>query len=465
MVYTMAAEEANTGTDSDQETLPPESNTPPGPKGLPILGNTIPFVRRPFEVRDEWAEEYGDVVSTRISGYDMVFVNDASQVRRIFIEDRDKFRKGEFYQDSLGDLLGNGILMRQGEDWRKQRAQIQPAFYRDKIEGYVQTMTDYTAERAEGWEDGEVLDIHEEMMELTLDIIVKTMFDEEMRQDRSKVGDAMADITDTMTQGYLPIDPPLWIPTPSNRKYKSAKADLEEIILSLIEDRKEVPEEERGDDLLSMLLTLEDEDGNYMDDKTLRDELLTILLAGHETTALAMTFTWHLLSQNPEEAKPMYDEVDDVLGDEKPSAMDVFEFDYLEHCIEEGMRLRPPVHQVGRETTEPVNINGYYVPEGTTVLLPQWVIHRKEEYWDDPLTFDPSRFEAEDAYPEGAFFPFGMGPRKCIGDMFAMIESQIITSTIARDWKFEHQHELPKLQAGATSRPRDSVMMKAKRRD
>jgi len=427
---------------------------PPGPPRQPVVGNTVQFTREPFAFREYCARTYGDIVGLEIGGDPTYMLTHPDYVKAVLVDRRDSFCKGSQLQTRLGKLLGQGLLLSESEFWQRQRQLIQPAFYRDRISGYADMMVEYSDRLADEWEDGSRRDVHEDMMGLTLQILAKALFDTDIHGEQGVISDAAEvivskfDLSDPAT--YLPE----WVPTPSTIRYHRAIENLEALIYDMIEQRRGMAD--RPDDLLTWLIEAEADDGTAMADETIRDEVMTFLLAGHETTALALTYTWHLLANNPGVERRLHAELDEMLGGSQPSVEDLFELEYTEHVVRESMRMYPPLHTILREPTEPVTIGGYQLPEGSIVSTPQWVVHRDSRWYDEPDQFRPERWTSDRERPEYAYFPFGGGPRRCIGQQFAMIEAQLILATIAQQYTLDIDAEL-ELSASITVRPAQPI--------
>ncbi len=298
---------------------------------------------------------------------------------------------------------------------------------------YGETMVDYTLRHLESWQDGDRRDISQEMMQLTLAIAVKTLFDADVESDAREIGQALSFLMKYAMGRFRSLVkvPESW-PTPRNRRAERAYRYLDSVVYRIIESRRRSGED-RGD-LLSMLIHATDEDGSQMTPRQLRDETMTIFLAGHETTALALTWTWYLLSENPEAEARLHDELDRVLGGRRPSADDLEQLPYLDAVVHESMRLYPPAYAVARRAIEPFEVGGYAFPAGTQLVLSPWAMQRDPRYYDQPEEFRPERWLDGLArrLPAYAYFPFGGGPRRCIGQSFAMMEAALVVATIAQ---------------------------------
>ena len=414
---------------------PVRETAPPTHEGLPVIGNTHQLVREQGGLYEDAARR-GDVVQLRLLGFgDFYQVNHPDLAERILVDDRDRFRKASLSRDDLGDLLGQGLVLSEGELWERQRERIQPAFYMDQIADYADTMTAEVRAAADDWAGTPTVNVEREMKALTLRILVKAMFGSEIDYEGAAVPDTVRKLQEPGKPAKQPIARmvPKWIPIPMWRRYKEGIREMEALIEDFV-DRRRAEGPDRRDDLLSMLLTATDEAGETMSERLLRDELMTFLFAGHETTATALTFTWLLLAQHPDVERRLADELEAVLDGDGATFADVPELEYTEAVLREAMRLYPPVPSIPRETTEALTLGGYALPEGATVAPMQWTIHRDDRFWDDPLTFSPDRFtgDGEDDRPAFAYFPFGGGPRRCIGQQFALVEGTLILATLAR---------------------------------
>lgn len=416
---------------------------PPEPDGLPILGHTVQYVRQQADLLES-AAECGDVVAIRVLGMGRLYLlSNPTDIEAVLVRGQDTFGKPSFAKDQLGELFGNGLILNEGKFWQRQRGLIQPAFYRDRIEAYTEYMTKHARETAASWIDGRTYDVVDEMKRLTLRIFVDAMFGTTIDYEARGIREVVADLQEPVkpSKQIIAQTVPKWVPIPMWRRFMAAVAFFEDLIAEMIAEKREYG---LGNDLVSMLLQVHDEGGEGMTDKQIRDELMTMLIAGHETTALALTYTWYLLGRNPEKARKLREELDSVL-DGPPTADDLPALDYTEAVVTEAMRAYPPVPMIPREPETDVTISGYRIPEGTMVICPQVVVHRDDRWWDNPTEFRPERWvdEESDARSEFAYFPFGGGRRRCIGAEFAMVEAQLILATLAREWDVELTSEKP----------------------
>jgi len=415
----------------------------PGPDGLPLVGNTLAFLRDPVGFYDRCGSYESDVVAYSVGGTDGLMLKHPDDVERVLVEDASDFRRGELIQDSLGKLADDGLFLAEGEKWRRERTALQPAFYRDRIETYAEMMVTYAGARADDWADGETVQVTEQMRTLTLEILAKTLLDVDIRGRESTIGEAASAITDHFDSGSVSAFLPLWVPTPANRRAQRALEEFEETIADLVESRR-AADEDPGD-LLSILLGVEFEDGSGLSETDVRDHLFTFLVAGHETTALTLSYALFLLANHPDRQATLAAELDEVLDGAAPTAADLFELDYLGNVVDEALRLYPPAYNIFREPTRDVTIRGYDVPAGTTLSLPQWVVHRDGRWYDEPDSFRPERWTGglREDLPDYAYFPFGGGPRHCIGMRFALMEAQLVLAVLAQRFRFEPGTEPP----------------------
>jgi cytochrome P450 len=412
--------------------------SPPGPRQHWLFGNLREFSRDQLGTLTRWAREYGDLVSARFGPRPVVFANHPDLVEEVLVAQHRKFIK-HYRLRKTGRTLGQGLVTSEGELWRGQRKLAQPAFHRERINRYAQFMVECTERMLASWAGGQVRDVHADMMKLTLEIVAKTLFGAEIGSETVEASAAM----ETLERGFIArtgrlIAPPFWFPTPLNIRLQRAVRRLERIIFSIIADRRESGED-RGD-LLSMLLHAQDEDsGRRMSDQLLRDEAMTLFMAGHETTANTLGWAWLFLARHPEVEARLHDELERALGGRPPTIADLPRLAYAEHIVTETLRVYPTVWTVGREAIEPIELGGYRIPAGMTIFMPQWVIHRDARWFDDPEVFRPERWAdgLMQRIPRYAYFPFGGGPRICIGNNFAMMEATLILATIAQRYRLE----------------------------
>jgi cytochrome P450 len=431
------------------------SSDRPGPRQHWLFGNLREFAHDRLAALTRWHREYGDIVWARFGPRPILFLNHPDLVEQVLVEQNRKFIK-HYRLRSARRTLGNGLLTSEGDFWRAQRKLAQPAFHRDRIANYARVMVDLTERMLDSWEDGQVRDVQDDMMRLTLEIVAKTLFDAEIggaSANASAAMDTLMTSFNARTAKLIPI--PDWIPTPTNQRVGRAVRRLDRIILSIIAQRRRSGED-RGD-LLSMLLHARDEDdGRRMDDRQLRDEVMTVFMAGHETTANTLAWVWYLLAKHPHTESPLLEELDEVLDNgRRPTLADLPKLAYTGMIVTETLRLYPTVWMVGREAIEPVDLGGCRIPAGMTVFMPQWVIHRDSRWFEDPESFRPERWASglQDKLQRYAYFPFGGGPRYCIGNNFALMEATLLLATIAQRWCL-------KLAPGAVVTPLPSMTLR-----
>jgi cytochrome P450 len=442
-----------TGGEAESRTA---GGSPPGPRGLPLVGNTLDFLRDPVGFYDELAAYDSDVVAYNIAGDDGYMVRHPEDIQRVLVTDASDYCRAEVTQDSLGQVADGGLFLNEGEAWQRERTALQPAFYRDRIETYAEMMVRYASERTDEWTGRESVVVTDEMRTLTLEILTKTLLDVDIRGRESDIGDAAEAITANFDASTVSAFLPLWVPTPQNRRTKRALAEFDDTIEDLVAARRASDDE--PDDLLSILLDVEFEDGSGLSEGDVRDNLFTFLVAGHETTALTLSYACFLLANHPEKQAQLHAELDDVLGGEEPTASSLFELDYLGNVVDEALRLYPPAYTIFREATTDVTLGGYDIPDGSIVTLPQWVVHRDERWFDAPDGFRPGRWDAERDRPEYAYFPFGGGPRHCIGMRFALMEAKLVLARLAQRFEFEPGTEPPvDLSMRLTLQPSDPI--------
>lgn len=406
---------------------------PPGPKGRWLRGSLPEFRRDILGFFTRCAREYGDYVAYRLGPRHLLQINDPAGIEDVLVTQARNFIK-HFALRMNTLLLGRGLLTSDGGLWLRQRRLIQPAFQRGRVTAYGDIMTAFTDRLVRDWQPGSVRDLHADMMQLTLEIVAKTLFGADIREEAQDVGTALETALDSFLGRLRRLWPlPRWLPTPGNLRVKRAARRLDEVVFGMIRQHRQ--NGQTSGDLLSMLLEAQDpEDDGHMTDQQVRDEALTLLLAGHETTALALTWTWYLLAQHPQVEAQLLAELQTVLKGRLPTVADLPRLRYTEQVISEGMRIYPPVYVIGREALRDCVVGGYRCPAGWTVMMPQWVLHRDPRFFPEPEVFRPERWtEAMTRQlPKCAYFPFGGGPRLCIGNFFAMQEAVLILATMAQ---------------------------------
>ena len=378
--------------------------------------------------------EYGDIVFLRFLGVPMCFVNRPEYIESVLVTQSGNFEKSKDYR-ALRRVLGNGLLTSEGEFWRRQRKLVQPAFHQERIAAYAEVMAGYTERMLASWSDGQSLDIHAAMMRLTLDIVAKTLFDTDVSHEAEDVGAALDVLMGKfMRQAGFAFLLPSSIPIPTTSRLQRAVKQLDKVIYGIIHTRRSSGQ--MSGDLLSVLLQAQDDEGVGMTDRQLHDEIMTLFLAGHETTANALSWTWLLLGQNPGVEEKLAEELRRVLGGKPPTLADLPKLVYTDRVLRESMRLYPPVWIIGRRALAPFRLGDYELPADTNVMMSQLLMHHDARYFPDPERFDPDRWNPQDpraaSLPRFAYFPFGGGPRVCIGAGFAMMEAALLLATIAQ---------------------------------
>ncbi len=383
------------------------------------------------------AAKYGPLVNLPILSDRYVLVLDPELIQQSLAQGHSVMQKDQFTHE-LARVLGQGLVTSEGALWRTQRKLVAHAFIPRRIRTYADSMVTAAHRSLDDWSDGTVIPIHGAMAELTLDIVGRTLFDADVRGTAREVGDALKVISDFYSDVLeSPIKPPEWWPSPKTFRFRKAVRNVDRIVSGIIDDRRQSGED-RGD-LLSALLHASDEDGAAMSDQQLRDECITLFLAGHETTSIVLANTLYLLSEHPEIEARVHQEAADLLADRRATSDDYDRLEYTGRVIKESMRLYPPVYAIGRQLLEDFELGGYTFTKGDTLLFVQWVTHRSAQCFPDPLRFDPDRWLPERAKSihKYAYFPFGGGPRICIGNHFAMMEAVLVLATLIRQYRFE----------------------------
>lgn len=433
--------------------------TPPGPKGIPFFGNFFQATRNPLHFQRWCAREFGPVVFFRFFGARMYLFTDPQDIEYVLLKGQDNFLKDQGTK-RLSDILGQGLLVSDGSFWKRQRHLAQPAFNHVRVQKYATLMVQYTRGMLEEWKSGQTLDIHEAMMEVTLRIVAKALLDTEVSSEARTIRESLERFMQHATTAEHFLKPLSRLPTPNNIRFWRALREFNKILFRIIEKRRKQGVD--VGDLLSMLMLAEDEDGDHMTDRQLRDEVATLVLAGHETTALTLSYAWRLLALNPDTTRKLNAEVDEVLQGRAPTFEDIPRLPYIEGIVNESMRLFPPAWNMGREVKKDFEIHGYHIPAKSTIIISQWVCHQDPQYFKDPKAFRPERWANDFAkkIPRFAFFPFGGGPRICIGFGFARMEAALILATMAQ--RFELQL-VPEQKFGlmpmVTLRPRYPINM------
>jgi cytochrome P450 len=413
-----------------------QSRLPPGPKGTIIGGNIRQFRAGLLNFLLDTAREYGSLASFRIGPKHVFLASGPDLIEQVLVTDAKHYIK-HFGARAFKPVLGNGLVTSEGAFWLRQRKLIQPAFSKDRVQSYAAAMIELTNEMLDSWADGKSVQIDREFEALTSKIALKTLFDLDDPGDRERFSDTLRIAFDLMNERLRRmIKIPLWMPTRANRRLRQAVAELNQTIETFIAAGRS--RKRAGGDLLSRLLFAEHENGTRMSDRQLRDEAMTLYLAGHETTALTLAWTWYLLSQHPDVEDKLLSEWQRVLRADTPTMQHLPKLTYTSAVIAESMRLFPPVYVIGREATIDLELGGYRVKRGYTVLMSQWVNHRDPKYFPDPEAFRPERWEHGLAkrLPKFAYYPFGGGQRLCVGNAFALMEAAIILAAVGQQYRF-----------------------------
>jgi len=439
---------------------------PAGPRGIPILGNLPAFARDVLGFLERSSAQYGDITRMQLGSRLAYLLNSPELVHEVLVKDPRNFTKHSFFFQHVTAIFGAGLLTNEGESWLRQRRLAAPAFHRERIASYADSMVAFTERMLDTWIDGELRNAHADMMAATLEIVAKVLFDADVASDVAEVGAVFDEVTEEIAARFRrPFLIPDWVPLPGNRRYVNGVRALDRVVYRIIREHHE--NGATGNDLLSMLMQARDEDGERMNDKQLRDESVTFLLAGHETTALTLSWAWHMLAQNPHVEQCLWEELDDVLAGRAPGAADMPRLRYTEYVIMESMRLFPPAYVIGRESLRDTKIGGIDVPAHTTIFMSPWLLHRDTRWFENPLEFRPERWAdgLADRLPRHVYMPFGGGPRVCIGNSFAMMESVLILATIARRYRLEAvPGSSVEVFPTITLRPRNGVPVRVVRR-
>ncbi|MFB6193642.1 MAG: cytochrome P450 [Halobaculum sp.] len=432
---------------------------PPGPQGLPVFGNGGQYARDPFRFMTACEQAYGDVVSIELGPRETYMLTNPRDIERVLVSEWAKFGKPNL-DDAMDDLLGDGLLLSDGDRWREQRELANPAFDARRIGRLDGVVADHADGLVASWEPGEKIDLQLAMARVTVRIIVTAMFGASLSDEQLEtVQTNLEPLGQRFDPNPLRAVVPDWAPTAENRRFRRAVAELEGVLDEILAERRGTARDHPDPasdgplpmDLLSILLRARSE-GRQTDDQ-LRDELMTMLLAGHDTTALTLTYAFYLLSEHPSVREAVYAELATV--GQSPSARDVRGLDVTERVLQETMRLYPPVYTVFREPKTDVRIAGYRIPAGSILMVPQFAVQRSDRWYDDPEAFDPDRWlpERRASRPRFSHFPFGGGPRHCIGKQLALLESKLILARVAADYRLEYEGPELDLRGSLTMHP------------
>jgi cytochrome P450 len=440
---------------------------PPGPKGRFLLGSLIEVSRDWLGFYKNCADEYGDVVRIHLAHVPVYLLVHPRDIETVLVSNAAKFTKSQDYR-ALARVLGQGLLTSEGDFWKRQRGLIQPAFHRQNILGYAEVMTRAADRMLDSWKERGERNIHEDLMRVTLEIVGQCLYGAEVTDAAERVGHAMEVVTGRfIVNASLAMLFRFDIPVRFAIQEWRAIRELNEIIGGIIAERRSSGQPR--EDLLDMLLRARDADGNPMSDAQLRDEVMTLFLAGHETTAIALSWACYLVAQNPNIEAKLVEELQAVLGGRVPTPEDLPRLRYTEMVIKEAMRLYPAVWGIGRRAIEDCELGGYHVPAGSNIFILQWRTQRDSRFFPDPERFDPERWREDPVrsgkIPRFAYFPFGGGPRVCVGASFAMMEATLLLAMIQQRFHLEIVRGHPiELFASVTLRPKYGIRMKPQRR-
>jgi cytochrome P450 len=441
----------------------PSAVTPPGPRGR-LLGGHLHEFPNLLDFLPRCAREFGDVVAFRFGPRRVVLVNHPDLIEQVLVNDARLFRKHNG-PPLVRALLGNGLVSSEDDVWLQQRRLAQPPFLKHRVASFAPLVTDHARRHIADWLPGQEIDLHAEMVTLAGRIALAAFFGTTSDADRRTFNGAIKVVAEGVENRFRrPIRLPDWVPTPEHRRLRRALSALNSVAYRLIESGRERP---ASTDMLSRLCQARHEDGSAMPDRQLRDEMVTMFLAGTDTTGLTLTWAWHLLAGNAADEDRLVGEWRNVLGGRPPTADDLPRLPFTECVLMEAMRLRPPVYAIGRESTSPVELGGFRFRRGTMVLLSQWVTHRDPRWFDDPDEFRPARWENGliNRIPKYAYFPFGGGPRICLGNAFALMEATLCLATIGQAFRFFPVAGHPVVPAPSTSlRPKHGVRVTLARR-
>ncbi len=440
----------------------------PGPPGLPVVGNLLTYARDPLGSQLRWVAEYGDLIRYRLGGQEVVLTTDPELVRDVYTTRARCFEKGRALK-AAGRVVGNGLLTSEGEEHMRARRMLAPLFQPKELPRYVETMVQETTRHVDAIAKGEVVNVAEELGALALSIIARVLFHGDVAGETARIGRALEDGLRLVARLSVPMYRHFeWLPLPAHLRFRRAKRYLDSLIYAQIEARRADPD--RPDDLLSRLLAAQDEegDGGQLTDAQVRDEVLTLFLAGHETTANGLAWTLYLLAENPEAERAAVEEIDRVLGGKAPTPERLAELTYLRQVVNESLRLLPPVWNTARLVVEEYPCREWVLPPGTVVILSPYTSHRQPAFWEEPDRFDPARFADEAAVKRAQrhrYFPFGGGRRICIGEHFAILEMVTILAVLLSRCRFERAERGPiGMIPTITIRPRGGLPMRAHER-
>ncbi len=427
-------------TQKSRAEILPRHKVAPGPRGHLLLGSARDIRRDPLRFGLAMTQQYGDIVRIRLLLWPAYLVNHPDGVKHVLQEKQQNYNKDLYPYQIFKPLLGRGLVTNDGKSWLHQRRLMQPAFHRKRLAAFGSLMTDATVMMLDQWQDfaehAQQLDIAAEMLRLTLRIVGQALFNIDLSDETHIVSQALITVNKLLSDYiYAPL-PPLNIPTSRNRLIQTAFRTLDQVVQGIINQHRQ--QNMDTDDLLSMLLSVRDEEtGQGMNDQQVRDEVMTLLIAGHETVSTALTWTWYLITKHSEVERHLHAELNRVLGGQIPTVDHLAKLPYTRMVLEETLRLYPPAWIFGRKAIADDEIGGYFIPANSMIVLSPYITHRHPAFWDNPEVFEPERFTPERSAgrPHYAYFPFGGGPRVCIGNNFALMEMQLILATVAQYYK------------------------------
>ncbi len=443
-----------------------KSLKPYGPKGKPIKGSYDEFIKDLIDFFSGIEEKYPDIAHVRFFHRNYYIITSPEYIQHILQTKNKHYQKGKEYKE-LKLILGNGLLNSEGDFWLRQRRLAQPAFHKEKIEGFIESMNHFTKHLILDWKSNpkKEVEVHSEMMKLTLEIVSDCMFGTDVEKTYNQVKDAL-EVNLELIQNRIRtvVKIPIPIPTSDNKKILKSKKVLDTIVYDIINMRLKNPKLKRNDLLQMFMESIDEESGEKMNKKQLRDEVMTMFLAGHETTANALSWGLYLLAKNKEVYQKMRTEVFEVIKDKDKIYMeDIKKMPYTALVCKEILRIYPPAFIITRRCVEPDKIGNYEIPKNSNIIIPTFSMHRSKRFWDKPKQFIPERFVHEKNIPKFAYFPFGGGPRLCIGNTFALSEMQVILPLLVKNFSFHYSlKNEPEYVPQITLRPKHGIVLKVK---
>jgi cytochrome P450 len=435
--------------------------TLPGPKGHPVVGSSLRYARNPLKFITAIRQAYGDLATFELQGEQIVMLTNPTDIQRIFVTECEKFEKPAFHP-RMHELLGEGLLLGNGDPWKQQRQLTQSSFQAERVRYATDEIANIVTESISDWSSDDIILIHREMTSITLKIIGKVMFGVDLSDATVRtIENQLAALGQKFEPTMMNWMGPDWLPTQSNREFQEAISVLDRLLKDIIREHSA----DNESDFLSLLLQARQND--KIDERMLRTELLTLLLAGHDTTSLALTYTWYLISNHSQVKNELEKELETVINGTTPSSDDLDQLKYCEQVLTEAMRLYPPVYSVLREPKYDVEFGNYRIPSDSKLMLSQWAVQRDSRWYDNPELFNPNRWTHDQSTdrPQFAYFPFGGGIRRCIGEELAIIESKMIIGTIAQQYRLETVSDQPlNFSPSLTLHPKNPIEMKVQPR-